>query len=216
MRIAIVGAGGLAREVAALALDQVRSRLGDVETPVVFVPKDPAENSSVAGLPTRAVADLELDRALVVAVGDPALRRRIVEGEAAGRRFARVVADTVRFRGRSEIGEGAVLCDHVVVTDGVVIGRHFVANPHACVMHDCKVGDFVTLGPGAMVAGNVQIGDGAYVGAGALIKQGTPDAPRRIGSGAVIGMGAVVTKDVADGETVIGNPGRPLREIDQT
>ena len=211
MRIAIVGTGGLGREVAALALEQVRAERGEVDDPVVFVPQDPKDRAEIAGLPARTLGELRGDQALVIAVGDPDLRRRIVEGEAAGRSFASVVADTVRRRGRSEIGEGAVLCDGVVITDDVRIGRHFLANPNACVMHDCTIGDFVTLAPGATVNGNVEIGDGAYVGAGAVIKQGAPGRPRRIGAGAVIGMGAVVTRDVGPGETVVGNPARPLK-----
>lgn len=211
MRIAIVGTGGLGREVAALALEQVRAEMGEVSDPVVFVPQTADVHAPIAGLPTRTLAELAGDQALVVAVGDPALRRRIVEGEAAGRTFATVVADTARRRGRNHIGEGAILCDGVVITDDVRIGRHFLANPHACVMHDCTIGDFVTLAPGATVNGAVEIGDEAYVGAGAVIKQGVPGQPRRIGAGAVIGMGAVVTRDVAPGETVVGNPARPLK-----
>ncbi|MBX9574794.1 MAG: NeuD/PglB/VioB family sugar acetyltransferase [Caulobacteraceae bacterium] len=211
MRIAIVGTGGLGREVAALALEQVRAEGGEVADPVVFVPHDLGEASPLAGIPTRTLTELHDDQALVVAVGDPGIRRRIVQGDAAGRRFGGVMADTARLRGRNELGEGAILCDGVVVTDNVRIGRHFLANPHACVMHDCTIGDFVTLAPGARVNGNVEIGDDAYVGAGAVIKQGAPGRPRRIGAGAVIGMGAVVTRDVGPGETVVGNPARPLK-----
>ena len=72
------------------------------------------------------------------------------------------------------------------------------------------IGDFVTFAPGVMCNGNVHIDDHAYIGTGAILKQGTPDKPLRIGRGAVVGMGAVVTKDVAPGETVIGNPARPM------
>ncbi len=45
----------------------------------------------------------------------------------------------------------------------------------------------------------------AAVGTGAVILPGVT-----IGAGAIVGAGAVVTKDVADGETVVGNPARPL------
>ena len=47
---------------------------------------------------------------------------------------------------------------------------------------------------------------GASLGSGAVILGGL-----RIGRDALVGAGAVVTRDVAAGETVVGNPGRPLR-----
>lgn len=205
MRIAIYGAGGFGREVAPLALAQADAALTD---PVVFV-RGPGDPDAVAGLPCLPLSELPEDYRLVVAVGDGALRRRLVE-EAAGRTFVNLIADTARLRGRSRIGEGAILCDGAVITDGATIGRHFQANLHAYVAHDCTVGDFVTLAPRASVNGNVVLEDDVYVGTGAVLKQGTPDRPLVVGRGAVIGMGAVVTRDVAPGETVVGNPARPL------
>jgi acetyltransferase-like isoleucine patch superfamily enzyme len=47
---------------------------------------------------------------------------------------------------------------------------------------------------------------GASIGSGATILGGV-----RIGEQALVGAGAVVTRDVAAGETVAGNPARPLR-----
>lgn len=204
MRIGLCGTGGFAREIAPLALLQ-----SGVDV-VAFVAPQPGE-TALDGLPVIAQSDLPDDMALSIPVADAAVRRRIdADLRAAGRGFVSIVAPTCVFRGPSEIGEGAILCDHVVITANVVIGRHFHANLFSYVAHDCVIGDFVTLAPRASVNGNVVIEDDVYVGTGAVLKQGTPDKPLRIGKGAVIGMGAVVTRDVAPGVVVVGNPAKPL------
>lgn len=108
------------------------------------------------------------------------------------------------------IGEGSVLCPFVTLTSNIKIGQHFHANIYSYIAHDCVIGDYVTFAPGVKCNGNVHIEDHAYIGTGAIIKQGKPGRPLTIGKGAVIGMGAVVTKNVPAGETVIGNPAKPL------
>ncbi len=47
---------------------------------------------------------------------------------------------------------------------------------------------------------------GASIGANATIVCGVT-----IGEGATVGAGAVVTKDVPPGESVVGNPARPIK-----
>ena len=203
MKIAICGAGGFGREVAPLAQAQADA--------VCFVPGPDDAGEALNGFPFTPLDQLDPDWLMVLAIADAGLRRRLdAELSAAGRQFARIQADTVRLRGLSQIGEGAILCDHVVITADACIGRHFHANLYAYVAHDCVVGDFVTLAPRACVNGNTVIEDDVYVGTGAILRQGTPDKPLQIGRGAVIGMGAVVTKDVAPGAVVVGNPARPL------
>lgn len=204
MRIGLCGTGGFAREVAPLAVAQAGA------DHVCHLALEPGQDA-VNGVPVILQAEASADTAVSIPIADAALRRRIdAEMRAAGRAFVSIVAPTCVFRGPSQIGEGAILCDHVVITANVVIGRHFHANLFSYVAHDCVVGDFVTLAPRACVNGNTVIEDDVYVGTGAVLKQGTPDRPLRIGRGAVIGMGAVVTKDVPAGAVVVGNPARPL------
>lgn len=52
----------------------------------------------------------------------------------------------------------------------------------------------------------VSIGQNVWIGGGAIVLPGVT-----VGDGAVIGAGAVVTRNVGDGETVVGNPARPIR-----
>ena len=58
---------------------------------------------------------------------------------------------------------------------------------------------------GLEIALPVTIGKNVWVGGGAIILPGVT-----IGDHAIIGASAVVTKDVAGGQTVVGNPARPI------
>ena len=201
-RLAIYGAGGFGREVATFARRVLAGR------ELVFVVDTPSE--PVQGISVLQLDDLAPEDELVIALGDSGERRMLAE-RCAGRKFARLYANTATIPEGAEIGEGAVFSDYTMVTDATArIGRHFQCNIYSYVAHDCIVGDYVTFAPKVCCNGWVEIGDGAYVGTGAVIRPGVPRGKRlRIGAGAVIGMGAVVTKDVPDGATVVGNPAKP-------
>lgn len=153
------------------------------------------------------------ERFVAIAVADSSIREKLAAKCRSDQvSFWTVRADSVVTMDDVAIREGALLSPFVAITSNVRIGEHFHANLYSYVEHDCRIGDFVTFAPGVKCNGNVVIEDHAYVGAGAMLKQGKPDCPLRIGRGATIGMGAVVTRDVAAGETVIGNPARPMME----
>ena len=147
------------------------------------------------------------DKSIALAVADPATRKTIANRCcASGLSFFNIASATAIKMDDVQIGEGALISPHVVLTSNIRIGRHFHANINSYVEHDCVIGDFVTFAPGVQCNGNVHIGDGAYIGAGAMIRQGRSGSPLRIGKGAIVGMGAVVLGDVPDGVTVVGNP----------
>lgn len=209
MRIAIYGPGGFGRELIAVASH---------DADVCFLSDSPEQvGVDVLGIPTFAFDDFagrsaeEPEAAVVVAVADSRVRRELAEKiRAAGLKAGKAIAPTAVIGPGVELGEGAVLCHHTVVTASARIGVHFHANIYSYVAHDCVIGDFVTLAPRVCINGNTIVEDDAYIGTGAVLKQGTPDKPLRIGRGAIVGMGAVVTKDVAPGQVVVGNPARPL------
>jgi len=125
------------------------------------------------------------------------------------------------------IGDGSRIGTFVEIQKGVVVGARCKIQSHAFLCEGVELEDEVFVGhgvlfindkrPRATTDGALQtdadwelqrtvVEQGASLGSGAVILGGL-----RIGRDALIGAGAVVTRDVAAGETVVGNPGRPLR-----
>ena len=206
----IFGAGGLAREIAPSVVAQVA--LSEPDAECVFVDRrrrDPLNGHEV--MAEEAFLASARPRAFVVAIADPSLRRRLFRRAlASGADVFDVRAGSAEVHADVTFGPGVVLCGHGSVTSNTRTGCGFIMNFHSYLAHDCVLGDFVTIGPNAVCAGNVVLEDEVYVGAGALIRQGTPDDPLVVGRGATIGMGAVVLEHVAPGQTVVGNPARPI------
>lgn len=199
-RLVFYGAGGMGREMVQAARLDARPKAFLADAPIDPYP----------GVEAIAFDDLEPEDEICVSVGDPALRRRLAE-RCAGSSFATVVAPTAILDPTAVLGEGAAICDFVMVNSLARIGRHFQANYYSHVSHDCLIGDYVTFSPRTSCLGTVHIGDGVFVGAGAVIRNGSAERPLTIGEGAVIGMGSVVIADVPAGARVIGNPARALR-----
>lgn len=117
----------------------------------------------------------------------------------------RIISQTNRFltgveiHPAAEIGNGFFI-DH---GSGVVIGE------------TTEIGDNVTIYQGVTLGGTGKetgkrhptIGNGVTVGAGAKVLGSIT-----VGENAKIGAGSVVIQDVPANATVVGNPGRPVRE----
>ena len=103
------------------------------------------------------------------------------------------------------LGAGTVISAGAIVQQDARVGRFCVLNTACSIDHDNVVGDFVSVSSGAHTAGNVTIEDDVFIGLGALISNRVT-----VGAGAIVGAGAVVLRDVAAGETVVGNPAKPL------
>lgn len=96
---------------------------------------------------------------------------------------------------------GCVILD----TARVQIGDDTMFGPKAqifCAQHAKNPHD---RAHGLEIALPVIIGRNVWVGGGAIILPGVT-----IGDNATIGAGSVVTKDIARGQTVVGNPARPI------
>jgi sugar O-acyltransferase (sialic acid O-acetyltransferase NeuD family) len=207
MKVVIVGAGGHGVVVADI-LNCMQRAGTDVEL-IAFVDDHvPPGVRDLCGVPVlsgglRALSAIEHD-AVVVAIGDNAVRRRMSEEirrnggvlVIARHPSSVVAADAC-------VGVGTVICAGAVVNPAASVGCSAILNTHSSIDHHNRIGDCAHIAPGVHLGGNVTVGDETLLGLGSIVLPGT-----RIGSRVVVGAGSVVLKDLPDGAVAYGVPAR--------
>lgn len=200
-RIAIVGAGGMARDALHVldALGLGARISGFHESAAVWQARD------LLGLPVLPLDRIDAGSDVLIAIGNGAARAAMVEAMPVEVDYPVFVHPSVSIGRAVELGEGTLVCAGSILTVNIRVGRHVQLNLGSFLAHDGAHGDFVTTGPGARINGHCTIGARAYIGSNACLRERTT-----VAADAVIGMGAVVVCDVPGG-TWVGNPARRLR-----
>lgn len=144
----------------------------------------------------------------IVSIGDNHMRKKVVE-RMGKRGYTTLDHPQAVISDRAEVSVGTAVMAGVTINSGTSVGRHCIINTNASVDHDCVLGDYVHIAPNVAIAGGVIVGEGTFVGIGACVVQGI-----NIGRWCTIGAGAVILEDISDGVTVVGNPGRIIKEED--
>lgn len=107
--------------------------------------------------------------------------------------------------GSSEIGDGTIIDEFVVVRDGATIGKNVRLHP------------FVVIESGVVLGDNVEVFPGAFIGkepkgAGATARVATFERRIEIGENCSIGPHAVIFFDVSIGASTLVGDGASIRE----
>jgi sugar O-acyltransferase (sialic acid O-acetyltransferase NeuD family) len=214
-RIAVVGAGGMAREVASTL-----RWINRVEDRFEFVGYVVSDLSRLGERDSRdqVVGDFDwLDQhrgsidGLVMGIGSPLVRLRlasVLSSLLSGISWPVLIHPTAVIDLESaQLGEGCFIGAGVVATVNIVLESFALCNFGCTLGHESRIGRGSVVNPGANISGGVVIGEGVSVGTGAQVLQYL-----HIGSRAVVGAGAVVTRNVEEGTTVLGAPARARSE----
>jgi sugar O-acyltransferase (sialic acid O-acetyltransferase NeuD family) len=200
--VAVLGAGGFAREVR-WALDSGRTQDGQQLEVVAFVDRAPGDQP-LKGLPVVSLDQLDQHVLLLCGIGGMTeIKERVVaEAEARGFTFAPAVIASGACVGPDVVlGRGTIVCTGAILTADITIGAHVAVNIGCTVGHDVVVEDLATLSPGVRLSGGDVIGRGAYLGTGAIVIEQVS-----IGAQAVLGAGAVAVRDVPPRALAVGVP----------
>lgn len=207
----IIGAGGMGRDVTWLVKRindkcETWNLLGFIDDNEAIQGKE-LVGCRVAG----KISDIKNypDAYVVCAIANAQARKRIIErikADFPNQRFATLIDPTVEMSDYVEIGEGAIICAHTMITMNVKIGKHPIICSGSTIGHDTILGDYVTFYPNATVSGFTRVGDCCELGTGMQAIQ-----EKTIGKNTIIGAGATVVTDIPENCTAVGVPAKPIK-----
>ncbi len=196
-KIAIVGGGGLAKEII-----EVIEMNGD-EVYGIF-----AKSSSLSykhfGYLDALLEHRDNFDGVILAIGAVnqegiSNRREIIEFlKKHSFNLISVISPLSTISSSANMGNGVYIGHSVIVSCDALIGDNVLINHNALIGHDVKIAENVSIAPQVFLGGGVDIKKDVMIGVGATLRQGIT-----IGSNSIIGMRSIVIKNIKDGSVVL-------------
>lgn len=203
--VAVIGAGGLAREIDSWITIDCSTRLE--VTGFWDDNLDALQNHSIKKAIYGKLDFEEISGAILIGIMDCKFKQRIYEQLESNSKItiSSYTHESVILGLRSDIGSGVVLFPNVVVSCDVKIGKGSFLNLGTQVGHDVTIGNYVSIMPNVDLGGGVIVGNNVFIGTGATILPGVKIAPNTR-----IGAGSVVVKSIKKEGTYFGNPAKNI------
>lgn len=207
--IAVFGAGGFGKEVSCLI--QLINEKNPVWNFVGFFDDNPVlrgtkdEYGEVLG-GMEELNKWETPLALVIAIGNPVVLRKIVENITnANIYFPNLIAPTTVFLDEKSVvwGKGNIICSNCLISLRAKIGNFNIFNGYIPLGHDTVIGDYNVVMPSVNISGGVQIGDNNFFGVQSVVLQYL-----KIGNNVRIGANSVMMRNSKDNCLYLGNPAK--------
>lgn len=192
--LALVGAGGHAREVMA----QMGKNLE------CFVDDNYADKKA---MPLSAFDPNKYK--LLIAVGDSKLRMDLHAKLPKSTEFFTFIHPTANIMSKTvQIGSGCFIGAYSILTCNISVGNHVLLNRCNQISHDNMLEDFVSLMPNVNLSGNVLLQKGVFLGANSSVKENV-----RITENITIGMHSLVTKSLDEPGVYFGVPAKKQKLV---
>lgn len=205
-KIILFGAGGHSK-----VIQDIVSQLKDLELYAILddsFKHTKEKNGVIYGNPMILNELNKGDFVFCIAIGNNIVRKDLVERfQISIGKFKTLIHPSAVISESAKVGYGTVVMPNAVINADTTIGNHCIINSGAIVEHDNVIGDYVHVSPNATLAGTVSIGVGTHVGSTATV---IPN--KQVGKWTTIGAGTVVVKDIPDKVTVVGVPGKVIKE----
>lgn len=197
MKIAIIGAGGHAKEIYQSIFIQNQIDILDG----FFVERDFFSKDSLYNKPIKSLNELDIKKHLIhIAIGDLNSRFRLFNFfKKSGFNFINII-DPRSTISNSLLGESVYIAPGSYINADVKIGDCVIINTGSIISHECVIGDFCNISPGSVLCGNVKIGKKCFIGARSVIKENV-----NIGDDITLGMGSILIRNILESGTYITN-----------
>lgn len=202
--IAIIGAGGFAREVHFL-IKEINKASKEWNF-LGYVSPEPVQEHYFGN--DEFLQAYKKPLHLVIGIGNPTLIQKISATYQSFEQFEfpnLIHPTTICDWESASFGKGNIVCANNIFTVNQQIGDFNIFNLAGTYGHEVIVGDGNIFNPGVNCSGDVHLGNYNLVGTNAAILQQI-----QIGNNNKIGAGAVVTKSFGDDLTLVGIPAKVL------
>lgn len=210
--IAIVGAGGLGREVLVL-LHQINDVTPTWDIQGFYDDNYQLQGQTINGYPCLGTVEdlnhITSELYITVALGYPQVKAEVVSRlQHPLLRHAILVHPAAEPKPYQHISlaEGTIVFQGAVLTTNIKIGRNTLIYLNCTIGHDAIIGDFASLMPGTNIGGNTILEDQVFIGSNATVLQRTT-----VGEDTIVGAGSVVTKNLPKRCTAVGVPAKIIK-----
>ncbi len=189
----IVGAGGLGREVASWAVAGFKNNRGWAVAGFLDDNPNALDGKKTAFPLAGSIAGFvpSGDTNIVIAIGNPLIRRRLHEDlRTKGAQFANVIHPTAIVAEGVRLGVGVVLAPFSIVSANSCIDDGVVINYYAVIQHDAYVGGWCYISSHGNIGGGSVLGQEVLVGTHSVVPPGA-----HVPNHSVISAGAVFVSD---------------------